>query len=192
MVVLDQQRAMTRCNVPSRRTSRGLPELLGSAHRDPVAIHKPKKKASENLVRMWAWKYHPLAGFRGHGVRILEEAARRDVFRLQSANEAGQTGADPVHKGPRRRAVYVRPLRHCSCAHNQDRWEQSRLWFWKALQLKEVQFFQGGPYEEWKDETRLDVRRGAWTEIDGAQESARRENSQEIETIWRSHAAESI
>jgi hypothetical protein len=50
----------------------------------------------------------------------------------------------------------------------------------------------GDSYEKWKEETRLDIRTGARTEIDGAQESARGKDSQEVKADWRRDATKGV
>ena len=52
-----------------------------------------------------------------------------------------------------------------------------------TYQLQASAFIIGDTYEKWKKETRLDIRTGPRTEVDGAQESTGGKNSQEAKTI---------
>lgn len=61
------------------------------------------------------------------------------------------------------------------------------------LRLQESVLILGDPYyEKWKEETRLDDCTGSRTKNHGAQENNRRENSEQVETLRRSHAAKSL
>jgi hypothetical protein len=52
-----------------------------------------------------------------------------------------------------------------------------------TYQLQASPFITGDTYEEWKKETRLDVRTGSRTEDNGAQIGPRRKNCQEAKTV---------
>ena len=61
-----------------------------------------------------------------------------------------------------------------------------------TYQLQAPSLITGDTYEEWKKETRLDIRASSGTEILGAKENAREKNCQVAKALRRSDSAKGV